>query len=352
MVESEKGNSQSSFSELVRNSQQRWIEHPGPMLAMDRSHTLPEGFRNWAYQLVLDHLPDYISPEDKQRIRETHPTPIITIGLAEDARYRTASHEGSIDIRPSLPILENITDARGYIQGMIALDEIAVDTLTEDIISSIAQDIRQNGPFGNIGARLVESSSTRRQQYSANMFGEYAVGLLAHRTGQDVTDLRRLLARTAVSGDPTQLHEVLGHMNTMTSDELDISNLGNLAMLLGGRLQLAYNPPAIQTPSRRELVDRAMGHEGLGNLNYPGVIELVAMNKVVPAISLILEAASLGVATHDWRALVFSAINALPSAMAVQSFLGMLYTTIHETSHYLCMDTNRRGLPLVAPTQA
>lgn len=345
--ESEKSH-KSTFPQLVTISQQKWREQQR-LLSLKQSHELPQAFSEWMYGLVLDNLPSYIPQDVRQRVRETHPTPLITVGAVPDARMEGNSHEGSI--QRTFPQHTSRDNILPLIYGMEVLDEIVANTITHDVITNLIDDMQQSSfPGKKLGTHMLSLALDAHKKKNGSAAGEMAVDILANATLGDAEAFKRELVRAALSGDATEVNNTLTKAHEMAKGKsIDISTLDALAIFIGENPVLRYGPDKTRRERMSsEYFTKYLQIVGCGSIRYPGVVQIVTLNQLIDTLILSVEAGAFAgfMQSHNWAFLLSALVNVLPSKEAVDSLAGTVYTAIHEIAHYLCMDTTRRGLPL------
>lgn len=163
-TEVETGFGKLSFREIVENRQKRWVSlKKNPFTELSQTIDIPSLISKNLMSLVLDNLPSYIPPELRQRLKETHPNPIISTGLLVDQRV----FHNDKGTKPSFLVPKNIDgkDKPSYERGLELLDEIANDTLAQEILHQLGSKYKWFKPV----SAVLENRNPIRSGYKSGL---------------------------------------------------------------------------------------------------------------------------------------------------------------------------------------
>jgi len=295
-----------TFEGIVHQSQKEWrerwqnIKSESTLSNLENSEVNPDLSQKY-FDRLLDTLPGYVSSETRKHLKETHPTPLYNLVLIDDPRRNKSMHEKS-EMKVDYVVPENINnedDRICYLNGLTALEEIAVDKLSKDIVEyNIKSYATDSGvPMTEASRKVARTvSKVATEGFSGN--NAYR-NVLKGIAGEKYEDLRQVAAETLMSGDKTKLENFLETNELGTLSEFSI-NFG----------RALWNDPEVQryvakvvSPGDSSVFATSLFRYGKVYKHYPGVIDL----------------------------------NLLPAAQS------LTYGGIHETVHYLAKDSNRSG---------
>jgi len=155
----------SSFRDIVLDRQKRWKAlKQNPLKEFSQAADIPEAVSKNLLGLVINNLPSYIPEELKTKLRDTHPNPIIAVGVLADKRI---FYDEDQDMIPHfiIPEGESEENQQAYERGITLLDEIANDTLAQDVLRQLGSKHTWFKPV----AAVLENRNPTRSAYKSGL---------------------------------------------------------------------------------------------------------------------------------------------------------------------------------------
>lgn len=127
------------FADIVHDSHNRWREAKQPSWKeFSQAVDIPESLSGRFVDTMIDNMPSYIPEDVCEALRERHPEPILAVGVLLDKRMFSDLGDKAVErVFPSN--LESDEDREAWNKGITLLDEIANDTLSQDILLEIGR---------------------------------------------------------------------------------------------------------------------------------------------------------------------------------------------------------------------
>lgn len=320
-----------SFRDIVLDRQRRWRAlKQNPLKEFSQAADIPEAVSENLLGLVIDNLPSYIPESLKTKLRETHPNLIIAVGVLADKRIFRAEP----GMLPDFITPENIEgeeNQQAYQRGIILLDEIANDTLAQDVLHQLGAKHKWFRPV----AAVLENRNPGRHGYKSvlkkteQIFG-----------GKEKFEtFRQSLILAMLSGQNDSVDEQLKRLGYDSLDQfaVEIGKNASYSDILINFLSKVSNP--------------RIAHSFTGGLvtsAFPGVIN-------IPLAHTLPASVNIAGAAYSVEQLVTRIDNPATAVMnllylAFNSYFGLRpgfiipNAIIHETCHYLGQDTYHFGL--------
>lgn len=294
-----------SFPNLVYKSQEMWRRN---WQTIKKESTLSELEENelssktseGLFRMVTDSLPSYIPWQVRDKVVENHPTPLFNIAVISDPRRENALlRHSNLSYEVGVPVEVPEKDTEKYVLGINALNEIATDKVTEDIVN-----YQITAASTDVGIPMTENRRRLIRGFSREM-QDILTGYKTYRKkvqealGDKATfaGLKTLVAQSAMSGDNEPV-------DTFLKDK-GKGGLNQFAIELGSSLSTDQKiQKQDKWKERLGIIATSLFRVGHVYTRYPGVIN----------------------------------INAAPFPANIS------YGWVHETVHYLTTDENHFGL--------
>jgi|CXWL01.1.fsa_nt_gi hypothetical protein len=320
-----------SFSDVVLDRQSRWKSlKQNPLKEFSQAADIPETVSKNLLGLVIDNLPSYVPEELKTKLREKHPNPIIAVGVLADKRIFHAE-PGMVPDFITPENIEGEENQQAYQRGITLLDEIANDTLAQDVLRQLGSKHKWFGPV----AAILENRNPIRSGYKNGLkkveqifggkekFESFRQNLiLAMLTGQNdsVNEQLRGLGYDSLDNFAIEMGKSAGYSDVLMDFLGKVGNPRVMYSFAGGLVTSAF-PGVINVP---------LAHTLPASVNMAGIgynIEQLTTRMDNPAI-----------AGMNLLLLAFNSYWALRPGFAIPN------AVIHETCHYLGQDTSHFGL--------
>ncbi|MBI5928743.1 MAG: hypothetical protein HY862_05505 [Chloroflexi bacterium] len=345
-----------SFVDVVRESQKVWhsLKKP-PIREVSQSVDIPHFVREHITSIALDNVPSYVPENLVSQLRKTHPEPVIGIGMVIDRR--TISENEIAELIYSVPE-RVLSEQESWEKGIRLLNEIATDTLANDILKQIykrddpqkrdSREALQSFAIKQRTLRIGERWFKRLAGVVARLSSRptYAKGI---RLAQEAMGgvgayeaFRQKLVVAMLSGERAEIDEFLKSKG--------YTDLDTYACDIGKQSYYGDTPMAnALRPLSKSLAGGIPYYNanGVSLRSFPGVIQLSMLNvtdKVVTAASGLGIYSLANGMTHPVAAVVGLGTAAIGFAAAIPSTLHMPHTVLHETCHYLSNNLTHLGL--------
>jgi hypothetical protein len=355
-IETTEAVSKGNFREIVKKGQESWRSLKAkPWMEFSQAADLPEYVNKSFFNALEDNLPDYIPDKVRENLKNTHPIPIISVGVLIDKR--TEKYENSfIELETRLPSNIAPEEEENWAIGIELLDEIATDTLALDILNNMANNPKENKakwykPF----VRAFNSTSKELKAC------ERGIEIVRRAFGeQRFEKFRRSLIVGMLTGDNSSANEM--------ATELGFGDINRLAESLGRRSfygQTKEDRGKIfksfydEEEDSRGRTRNSLSLGGLYSSPFPGVIQIIGMTPSIHSAAIALNSTivvqSLDKLMHSRdpvdKIFYFSTalLNVIAAGLNVPSATSSPRVVIHEMVHYLSQDVNHVGLyPVVS----
>jgi hypothetical protein len=320
-----------SFNDIVLDRQRRWKTlKQNPLREFSQAADIPEAVSKNLLGLVVDNLPSYIPEGLKVKLREAHPNPIIAVGVLADKRIFHAE-PGMVPDFITPENIEGEENQQAYQRGITLLDEIANDTLAQDVLRQLGSKQKWFKPI----AAVLENRNPIRSGYKAGLkkveqifggkekFETFRQNLiLAMLTGQNnsVNEQLKGLGYDGLDQFAVEMGKSSGYSDVLMDFLGKVGNPRVMYSFAGGLVTSAF-PGVINVP---------LAHTLPASVNMAGagynVEQLVTRmdNPAIAEVNLLL--------------LAFNGYWMLRPGFAIPN------AVIHETCHYLGQDTSHFGL--------
>lgn len=330
-------NSRASFRDIALESQERWRALKNkPYKEFSQAIDIPNAVSGRLLRIVLANLPPYIPDNLKVSLTDNHPEPIIAAGVLPDRRLFAPPSEFILE-HPLPPTIET-DEKESWEIGMTLLNEIATDTLAQDILRQMgktrmsASGVRWFAPL----TELLRITNPVRKAYASGL--KQAENIFGGK--EKFQRFRQELIITALSGDQSGVDSQL--------KTLDLESLDAFAVEIGKQAK-RYGREGMETIGK-VFGERLMFSFGgaLMSEAFPGVINLPLAHALPASVNLavagyVIAGLKAGIENPAIAALnlVFLAFN---SYWALKPAYGIPNAVLHELCHYLGQGTNHNGL--------
>jgi hypothetical protein len=309
---SEHPNKGKDFAGLVLLAQDEWRQNYPGFREVSSSVEVPQ-LAEWSMAFARRNFPRYVPPELRRKVFETHPLPLVSVGVLEDKRSDiTKDSKFGYYTRTPVGMGEKYTPQ--WQEGICIFFEIAADTLYQDMF---AVEAHRRGklfrPVNRIGQGYKKAYSELKHLFWKNEIPELL----------DV--FRKELVVACLSRKENKLDTI--------SRKLGFKDFDWLVCHIGGKDNYSKD--------HNRFVNSLLVRGYYGPT--PGIINLIGLRRIVEIAALVGVSASA--LLLDPSAYLVSGAAVISSVRGIPGFIRDTQEILmHEISHYLLSGFKHEGM--------